>query len=80
MTRLTLDISMSLDGFIAGPNQTVESPLGEGGEGLHEWIVRLAGWLGAEPNGVTPWRPAGPRRGRPWPGRRGRFARAARAA
>jgi hypothetical protein len=28
MTRLTLDISMSLDGFVAGPNQTLEEPLG----------------------------------------------------
>jgi dihydrofolate reductase len=42
MARLTLDISMSLDGFIAGPNRTVEQPLGEGGERLHEWIVGLA--------------------------------------
>ena len=37
MARLTLQISMSLDGFIAGPNQTLEQPLGEGGERLHEW-------------------------------------------
>ena len=44
MARLTLDISMSLDGFIAGPNRTVEQPLGDGGEGLHEWIVGLASW------------------------------------
>jgi dihydrofolate reductase len=44
MTRLTFDISMSLDGFVAGPNQTLEEPLGEGGEQLHEWIIRLAGW------------------------------------
>jgi dihydrofolate reductase len=42
MAQLTLDISMSLDGFIAGPNQTLEQPLGEGGERLHEWAVRLA--------------------------------------
>ncbi len=41
MTRLTLDITMSLDGFIAGPNQTVEQPLGEGGDRLHEWIYGL---------------------------------------
>jgi dihydrofolate reductase len=41
MARLTLDISMSLDGFIAGPNRTVEQPLGDGGERLHEWIVGL---------------------------------------
>jgi len=39
-----LDISMSLDGFIAGPNQTLEQPLGEGGERLHEWAFRLASW------------------------------------
>ncbi len=44
MPRLTLDITMSLDGFIAGPNQTIEQPLGEGGERLHEWAIRLACW------------------------------------
>lgn len=44
MPAVTFDISMSLDGFIAGPNQTLEQPLGEGGEELHEWIVRLASW------------------------------------
>lgn len=42
MARLTLDISMSLDGFIAGPNQTLEQPLGDGGELLHEWLFALA--------------------------------------
>jgi dihydrofolate reductase len=42
MTRLTFDITMSLDGFIAGPNQTLEQPLGNGGERLHEWMVDLA--------------------------------------
>lgn len=42
MARLTLDISMSLDGFIAGPNRTLEQPLGDGGERLHEWIIGLA--------------------------------------
>jgi dihydrofolate reductase len=44
MARLFLDISMSLDGFVAGPNQTLEQPLGEGGEGLHEWVFPLASW------------------------------------
>ena len=39
MTKLVLDISMSLDGFIAGPRPTLEEPLGEGGEKLHEWIL-----------------------------------------
>jgi len=42
MTRLTFDISMSLDGFIAGPNQSLERPLGDGGERLHHWLFGLA--------------------------------------
>jgi dihydrofolate reductase len=44
MAKLKLDISMSLDGFVAGPDITLEEPLGEGGELLHEWIVALASW------------------------------------
>jgi dihydrofolate reductase len=44
MTRVALDITMSLDGYVAGPNPTVEAPLGTGGEQLHEWIVGLASW------------------------------------
>ena len=36
------DITMSLDGFVAGPNASLEKPLGEGGERLHEWMVNLA--------------------------------------
>jgi dihydrofolate reductase len=44
MGKLTLDISMSLDGFVAGPNQTLDEPLGEGGEQLHEWVVATASW------------------------------------
>jgi dihydrofolate reductase len=39
-----LNITMSLDGFVAGPNQTLEEPLAEGGEQLHEWIVGLESW------------------------------------
>jgi hypothetical protein len=37
MSKLILEPSMSLDGFIAGPNQTLDQPLGDGGERLHEW-------------------------------------------
>jgi dihydrofolate reductase len=44
MTRLTLDLSMSLDGFVAGPDQTLEEPLGKGGDLLHEWAVRSVSW------------------------------------
>jgi dihydrofolate reductase len=46
MSRLILDITTSLDGFVAGPNESLEHPLGEGGERLHDWIVRLASWRG----------------------------------
>jgi dihydrofolate reductase len=38
MNQVTSQISISLDGFAAGPNQSVENPLGEGGERLHEWV------------------------------------------
>jgi dihydrofolate reductase len=41
---LRCDISISLDGYVAGPNQSAENPLGEGGEGLHDWVVVLAAW------------------------------------
>jgi dihydrofolate reductase len=44
MGKLAVDISMSLDGFVAGPNPTLERPLGDGGEGLHEWAVALTSW------------------------------------
>jgi dihydrofolate reductase len=44
MSRLRCHISISLDGFVAGPNQSEENPLGEGGERLHDWVVRLAVW------------------------------------
>jgi dihydrofolate reductase len=51
MSKVKLDISMSLDGFVAGPDPTLEDPLGKGGEQLHEWIVGLASWR--EPHGRT---------------------------
>jgi dihydrofolate reductase len=44
MADLRFEISVSLDGFIAGPNQSEENPLGEGGEQLHEWALKLAAW------------------------------------
>jgi dihydrofolate reductase len=44
MNRVTCQISISLDGFVAGPNQSVDDPLGEGGERLHEWALATAGW------------------------------------
>jgi dihydrofolate reductase len=41
MSKLKFNITMSLDGYVAGPNQSVENPLGEGGERLHDWAVKL---------------------------------------
>jgi dihydrofolate reductase len=37
-------ISISLDGFVAGPNQSVEHPLGHGGMRLHDWVVTTESW------------------------------------
>jgi dihydrofolate reductase len=41
MSRLKLNITMSIDGFVAGPDQSTENPLGIGGEELHEWLIPL---------------------------------------
>jgi dihydrofolate reductase len=59
MGKVVLDISTSLDGFVAGPNPSLEDPLGAGGEQLHEWIVGLESWRashgleGGEENSVS---------------------------
>jgi len=47
VTKLRFKITMSLDGYTAGPKQSQESPLGIGGERLHEWALSLATWRGA---------------------------------
>jgi len=44
VSKVFVEISMSLDGFVAGPNPTLEEPLGEKGEELHEWVVRTNYW------------------------------------
>ena len=38
MSKVTCDIGISVDGFVAGPNQSLEEPLGEGAERLHRWM------------------------------------------
>jgi dihydrofolate reductase len=48
--KVFVDITMSMDGFIAGPNDGPEQGLGEGGERLHEWIFGLASWR--KPHGL----------------------------
>jgi dihydrofolate reductase len=42
--ELKVDITMTLDGFVAGPDQTLEQPLGAGGERIHEWAYAMATW------------------------------------
>jgi dihydrofolate reductase len=51
MGQVTCEISMSLDGFVAGTDPGPDQPLGAGGERLHEWVVGLASWR--ERHGMT---------------------------
>jgi dihydrofolate reductase len=44
MALVRLEISMSLDGFVAGPDADLDNPLGHNGERLHEWIFGQASW------------------------------------
>jgi dihydrofolate reductase len=44
MGKVFFDISMSVDGFVAGPDATLEDPLGKGGEQLHNWAIEAASW------------------------------------
>jgi dihydrofolate reductase len=44
MNRVRCHISISLDGFVAGPNQSLENPIGEGGIRLHEWVFKTEAW------------------------------------
>ena len=44
MSKVLVDISMSLDGYVAGPDADMENPLGVGGEQLHEWVFVLQSW------------------------------------
>jgi dihydrofolate reductase len=44
MSKLRIHITMSLDGYVAGPDQSLDEPLGKGGEALHEWIVATRSW------------------------------------
>jgi dihydrofolate reductase len=44
MGKVHVDITMSLDGYIAGPNDGPDLGLGEGGEQLHDWVFGLATW------------------------------------
>jgi dihydrofolate reductase len=60
MSTIRFQISVSLDGYAAGPDQSEENPLGVGGEDLHGWVVELEAWRkqhgleGGEINASTP--------------------------
>jgi dihydrofolate reductase len=60
MGTFKLTITMSLDGYVAGPDQSAENPLGVGGEALHDWLIPLKafneahGRQGGEVNASTP--------------------------
>lgn len=44
MSSVTCQISISLDGFVAGPNQSLQNPIGEGGMRLHDWAFATDSW------------------------------------
>ena len=44
MTSVTAQLSISLDGYVAGPNQSIDNPLGEGGMALHQWALETESW------------------------------------
>jgi dihydrofolate reductase len=60
MSKVRVHIAISADGYVAGPNQSQENPLGEGGEALHAWFIELKAWRephgrdGGEVNANTP--------------------------
>jgi hypothetical protein len=44
MSTLRFQLAVSLDGYVAGPDQSEEHPLGVGGMALHEWVFELEAW------------------------------------
>jgi dihydrofolate reductase len=44
MSKVSCQISVSVDGYVAGPNQSLDNPLGEGGQRLHEWAFATEAW------------------------------------
>jgi dihydrofolate reductase len=74
MSKLRATMAISLDGFGAGPDQSVDTALGVGGERLHEWMIPLAVFRemhgedgsGGEVNASTAVVRAGGRTSAPW--------------
>jgi dihydrofolate reductase len=60
MSKLRFQLAISLDGYVAGPDQSEENPLGIGGLDLHQWVFDLEAWRkqqglqGGDVNASTP--------------------------
>jgi hypothetical protein len=56
MSSVTCTITVSLDGFVAGPNQRLDNPIGEGGDRLRQsiWNESSTGWWREDPPYHTP--------------------------
>jgi len=60
MSTFRFQLAFSLDGYVAGPDQSEENPLGVGGMDLHQWVLELEAWRkqqgqeGGEVNASTP--------------------------
>jgi dihydrofolate reductase len=60
MSTFRFQLAVSLDGYVAGPDQSEENPLGVGGMDLHRWVFDLEAWrkqqglAGGEINASTP--------------------------
>jgi hypothetical protein len=60
MSTFRFQLAVSLDGYVAGPDQSEENPLGVGGMNLHRWVFDLEAWRkqqgleGGEINASTP--------------------------
>jgi dihydrofolate reductase len=44
MSKVVVDVGMSLDGFVAGPNGGPQNALGDGGDEIHRWVYDLESW------------------------------------
>jgi dihydrofolate reductase len=48
MSKVIVDMGMSLDGFIAGPNAGPQNNLGDGGTRIHRWVYELEAWRASQ--------------------------------
>ena len=48
MSKVFVDLGVSLDGFIAGPNRGPRNPLGDGGPSIHAWAFRQREFLSTD--------------------------------